>query len=262
MNIFKQKKDLPVVPKYIIVGAQKAGTTSLYEALSRHPELLPPRDKELHFFDDAKIPYPDWDSYWKCFPSTTSLRGRYTFEASPSYLFHPLAATRIAALNPRPHIIVILRDPVERAYSAWNMYRQMLGSNDPWEKSLGDSRSFDEALNEYLEGDRMIDWYRDPKDYFGRGLYAKQLARYLNHFRLGEDLHVFFFEELFSEGFERSFFKQIGLDDQHEVAFEKVHVRQKEKPMSPETRDRLEELYKKPNIELGEMLGRSTPWPK
>jgi hypothetical protein len=255
-----KKKNIPAMPKYIIVGAQKAGTTSLFQAFCRHPKLVPPKHKELHFFDDLEIPYPDWKSYGQCFPSENILRGRQTFEASPSYLFHPLAATRMAALESCPHIIVILRNPIDRAYSAWNMYRQMIASQDPWKKSLGDSRDFDTALNEYLEGDHTMSWYRDLIDYFGRGLYAKQLIPYIKHFKLGLNLHVFFFEELFAGGFESILFEQIGLEGDFGISFEKVHVRKKNQPMSIEARSRLQQFYAKPNAELEGILGRPVPW--
>lgn len=258
MNFLKQVS--AVTPKYIIAGAQKAGTSSVFEAFCRHPKLVPPKRKELHFFDDLEIPYPDWKSYNQCFPTKKVLRGRYTFEASPSYLFHPLAATRMAVLDPKPQIVVILRDPVERAYSAWNMYRQMLESKDPWKKSLADSREFDLALRDYLDGDQTINWYHDYKDYFGRGLYAKQLIPYVKNFKLGVNLHVFFFEELFSGGFESRFFSEIGLEVAHDVKFKKIHVRKKDKPMSNEARQKLTNIYEKPNRELEEMLGRVTPW--
>ena len=242
------KQVFPARPKYIIAGAQKAGTTSLYDALSKHPQIVPPAHKELHFFNDQRIPYPDWCSYLSNFPSKLSLRGRYTFEASPSYLFHPTAAVRMAAMRPKPEIIVILRDPVERAFSAWNMYRQFKEESDPWLRSLGEDRCFDEVLDHYLSSNISINWYRDRIDYFGRGLYAAQLRRYIEFFELGHNLHVFFFEELFSGDSEADFFRRIGLESHHGITFKKIHEREKESAMNREARDRLLKFYERQTL--------------
>jgi hypothetical protein len=111
-----------------------------------------------------------------------------------------------------------------------------------------------------LEGDHTMSWYRDLIDYFGRGLYAKQLIPYIKHFKLGLNLHVFFFEELFAGGFESILFEQIGLEGDFGISFEKVHVRKKNQPMSIEARSRLQQFYAKPNAELEGILGRPVPW--
>ncbi len=114
-----------VLPSFLIVGAQRCGTTSLYRALAQHPLLLKPvLHKGVHYFDVAYSRGRSW--YQGHFPlrvGAALLSGRYgcrplAFESSPYYLFHPLAGERIAADLPGVKLIVLVRDPVERACSA------------------------------------------------------------------------------------------------------------------------------------------------
>ncbi|MEV0614930.1 sulfotransferase [Nonomuraea sp. NPDC050404] len=114
-----------VLPSFLITGAQRCGTTSLYRALAQHPLLLKPvLHKGVHYFDVAYWRNLAW--YQAHFPlrvSAALLGHRYgtralAYESSPYYLFHPLAGERIAADLPGVKLIVLVRDPVERACSA------------------------------------------------------------------------------------------------------------------------------------------------
>jgi hypothetical protein len=110
-------------PDVLVVGAQRAGTTSLFKALVQHPSFVPPRfRKGVHYFDMEYDKGRGW--YLGHFPTRRTLRrvatatgGAVTGEASPYYMWHPTAPTRIARTLPNVKIIVLLRDPVERAYS-------------------------------------------------------------------------------------------------------------------------------------------------
>lgn len=114
-----------LLPGFLIVGAQRCGTTSLYRALAQHPLLLKPvLHKGAHYFDAAYDRGLPW--YRGHFPLTARaarLQRRHgghplAFESSPYYLFHPLAGERIARDLPGVKLIVLVRDPVERAHSA------------------------------------------------------------------------------------------------------------------------------------------------
>lgn len=117
-------------PDFMIVGAQKAGTTALYEYLSRHPNVQPTKEKELHYFDSEdryKLGIKFYRSFFQF-----GINSKLTFDASAGYLNHDKAPHRIYTHNPNTKIIILLRDPVERAYSAWNMYREKYLINRNW----------------------------------------------------------------------------------------------------------------------------------
>jgi hypothetical protein len=106
------------LPDFIIIGAQKGGTTYLYDELVKQPGFAAARTKEIHFFDTY---YQRGAAWYRAFFPRKSADGlaapTLTGEASPSYLFHPHAARRILAVTPRAKFIALLRNPVERAYS-------------------------------------------------------------------------------------------------------------------------------------------------
>lgn len=113
-----------MLPSFLIAGGQRCGTTSLYRALSAHPAVLKAvLHKGVHYFDVGYEHGAHW--YRGHFPlrRTADRRERrvgarvQTFESSPYYMYHPLAAERIAAALPEVKLIVLIRDPVERAYS-------------------------------------------------------------------------------------------------------------------------------------------------
>ncbi|MEV0268562.1 MAG: sulfotransferase [Hamadaea sp.] len=113
-----------MLPSFLICGGQRCGTTSLYRALSQHPLVLKAvLHKGVHYFDTNYHRGPDW--YRAHFPlrrAAEKLLDEHgypgqTFESSPYYLYHPHAAARIARDLPGVRVIVLVRDPVERAYS-------------------------------------------------------------------------------------------------------------------------------------------------
>lgn len=158
---------------FIIAGVQKAGTTALYDYLAEDPNIGLSKVKEVHFFDDESIDWaaPDYAPYHAQFDAAGPLiRG----EATPIYLYWPRSLERIAAYNPKARIIVMLRDPVERAWSHWKMEyargaeteafawcirqgRRRLLAAQPW----GAHREF---------------------SYVERGFYGEQVERLLNLF--------------------------------------------------------------------------------
>ncbi len=112
------------LPGLLIAGGQRCGTTSMYQALIQQPHVFRPTwRKGVHYFDVAHHRGLEW--YRSHFPLRTTLRAAsrrhgaaVCFESSPYYLFHPAAPARIAATLPQVKVLVLVRDPVERAYSA------------------------------------------------------------------------------------------------------------------------------------------------
>lgn len=160
-------------PSFLIIGAQKAGTSALFRMLALHPSILAPVEKEHHFFDVDEAYARGFARYLKGFP-LVPLRGpaRVTFEATPSYLFAEQAAERIHAHLPDIPLVVVLRDPVSRAYSAWNMYRSFKPGH--LFAAYHDPRSFEQAVSDELSGLPVPFAHR----YLARGEYAGQLQRF------------------------------------------------------------------------------------
>ena len=108
---------------FIVPGAQKSGTTALYYFLKQHPQILLPDRQELHFFDDEQVfarPV-DYQSLHQQFGKAR--RRPKVGEVTPNYLYWKPAIERIHAYNPRIKLIILLRNPVDRAFAHWNMQR-------------------------------------------------------------------------------------------------------------------------------------------
>ena len=132
-----------MLPGFLIVGGQRCGTTSMYRALSQHPVVLKAvLHKGVHYFDEDYARGIGW--YQAHFPLKAHARwaGRLadaaavTFESSPFYMFHPLAAQRISRDLPGVKLLVLIRDPVERAYSAHAHELARGYETEPFERAL------------------------------------------------------------------------------------------------------------------------------
>lgn len=165
------------LPSFVVIGAQKAGTTSLFRYLSRHPAVTPPRLKEIHFFDLHWGKGLPW--YSAHFPLALPGGSPFTGEASPYYLFHPRVPERMFRVLPGAKILVLLRNPVDRALSHYH-----------WEVQYGNERSsFRDALarekallpQETLrlqEEAEYVSFLHQHGSYLARGHYAEQLRRW------------------------------------------------------------------------------------
>ena len=161
-------------PDFLIIGAQKAGTTSLHRLLDSAPGIYlprPPISQEIHFFDDPSNfrRGPQW--YAELFLGAGS--DEVVGQTSPMYLYDPDVPQRIHDLMPQTKLIAILREPVSRAYSHyWHSVRYGF-----------ESKSFDEALRAEPKRLRSSSWStRRNFSYVDRGLYASQIRRYLELF--------------------------------------------------------------------------------
>ena len=164
------------LPDALVIGAQRAGTSSLYRWLGDHPGVAPSFRKEVEYFSRYWARGEDW---YRAHFEVRAGRRHLRFEATPDYLFHPLAAARAASVVPDARIVVLLRDPVARA---WSHYRHMvrLGYETlPFADALAAEESRCAGDMEALAADpdhdaRALLLY----SYAARGHYADQLARW------------------------------------------------------------------------------------
>lgn len=121
-------------PSFLIIGGQKCGTTALYDYLARHPNVSAPEVKELDFFNCVGRYSKGPSFYHSLFPFDDGNGQKTTFEASPGYMVSPFAAERIFEYRNDIKFLVMLREPAERAFSGWNMYRKFYRENKEWLK--------------------------------------------------------------------------------------------------------------------------------
>ncbi len=254
------------LPDFIVIGAQKSGTTSLYFYLTQHPQLLPALTKEVHFFDGGLNPNVDtfrkgegW--YRAQFPLTEDLRGgRRTFEASPLYLFNPLAPGRMFDLVPKVKIIALLRDPTERAISHYFHERRLGREPLPiYEALLEEERRLEPVLASADYKSHAFIHY----SYKRRGLYKEQLERYLRYFSW-QQLLVLSSEEFFADpvGTLGRVFAFVGVDRGSSVRdLSPRNTAGAQRPVEPRVREYLHEYFRTHNTDLFHFVGRDFGWP-
>src|ERR1700716_3249222 len=170
---------------FIIAGAQKSGTTALHYFLSKHPEIALPDKQELHFFDDEER--FAGEANYNALHGSFHLKRRWSIagECTPIYVYWKPAIERIWKYNPEIKLLVLLRNPIERAFAHWNMQR--FKGREPLD--------FLEAVKEEkirIAGAPPIEARRFA--YVDRGLYAQQLERFFQFFPR-EQVKVMKFED-------------------------------------------------------------------
>jgi Sulfotransferase domain len=203
-------------PNFFLVGASRAGTTSLWRYLVEHPDVFMPRrsgaEKEPCFFCELTprwaTAFRDRDRYLALFAEAGDRQA--VGEASTPYLVAPEVPARIRAAYPNARIIIVLRNPADRAFS---LYCFLCAIGGEWVPS------FERALA--IEPARMADetfrranplWYA-LFEYFHSGLYAAQVARYLDTFPR-EQVHVVLFDDLRADPLKtaRQVYRFLGVD--------------------------------------------------
>ncbi|HEY8036065.1 MAG TPA: sulfotransferase domain-containing protein [Methylobacter sp.] len=193
-------------PEFLIIGVQKAGTTTLFDMLNSYPNFCGSFDKEPGFFTNDVFYNQGNDWYLKQFERCN--RGTIKFEATPFYIYHPDAAKRIFSFNKRMKFIVILREPAARCYSAWNMYRQfnLSGADNIFEQFVqygnpsnknaisdllfaAQYPSFKQAVEDDIERYRSRSTDIEPS-FVRRGIYYDQIENYLQYFSLDNFLFL------------------------------------------------------------------------
>jgi phosphoglycolate phosphatase-like HAD superfamily hydrolase len=265
----KPARQARLLPGFLIVGAERCGTTSLFHVLRQHPAVFSAAmpKKELHYFDQDYGRGLGW--YQSHFPLTARARPTarragldpVAFEASPYYMFHPLAPARIHRDLPGVKLIALVRDPVERAYSAHANHVGHGLETEPFERALEleDGRLAGEA--ERLAADPGYRSYNHRHySYRTRGYYADQLDHLERIF--GRDrIHVIDSGDFFTAP--SQVYDQVldflGLARRGQPAFTPQNARPRS-PMPASLRAALEEHYRPHDERLARWLGRPPSW--
>ena len=257
-----------VTPDFLIAGGQRCGTTSLFRTLAQHPAVLTPiLHKGVHYFDTDYSRGLAW--YRAHFPLEATARKveqrtgtrPLAFESSPYYGFHPLAADRIAEDLPGVKVLVLLRDPVERAYSAHAHELARGFETEDFETALALEESRLEGEAERIVADPAYNSHsHQHHGYLQRGRYVDHLQRLESIF--GRDrMHVIDSHRFFTDpepvydgvlGF-------LGLPHTGYPTFERHNARPRS-PMSAELHARLEEHFAPFDERLEAWLGHPVSW--
>jgi hypothetical protein len=271
--------DLRPPPDFLVIGTKRGGTTSFYFDLIAHPSyvrlypppvpgLKPDATKGVHYFDSHFTRGRRWYRSFMPTAAARRLAERRTSgpvvagEASPYYLFHPMAAERARSQVPNAKIIVLLRDPVVRTHSHWKERRR--GSAEPLD--------FPDALAaeaERLAGERdrlvadpaYLSYAWEQQSYALQSEYAGPLARWIELF--GRDrVHVAVSEDYYSDPAR----VLAGVDDflgvpRRDASTGRIRNAAGGSPLPPEVDRELRARFAEPNRRLEELTGQTFPWP-
>lgn len=257
-----------MLPGFLIAGAARCGTTSMFRALSQHPAVFNAmRQKEVHYFDNKYDRGLAW--YQSHFPLTARARvaaravgaAPVAFESGPYYMFHPHAADRIRRDLPGVKLLVMLRDPVERARSA-HSYSVNLGyETEPFERALELEAARLEGETERMMADpSYVSQSHRHHSYRVRGQYAEQLE-HLDRIFGRERIHVVDSDDFFAdpEPAYDSVLEFLGLPRRGYPVFGRHNARPRS-PMPQTVRATLEEHYRPYDERLVSWLGREPSW--
>lgn len=245
-------------PDFLIIGSQKCGTTSLFSYLKKHPLILTSQKKELHFFNDNYEKGVDW--YKAQFPNKLNdqiLIG----EATPGYLYCPYTPERVAKLLPNAKLIVLLRNPVDRAWSHYKHYKR---------KSMDKQLNFEQAINYEIEEVKNKkskklksskykgSYYRSS--YVKRGIYVNQLKHWMIFFPKKQFI-ILKSEDFFADPDKvlSEVLAFLELPECHNKNY-KIHNKGTSEKIDPTTRMQLVNFFRPYNTELEEFLGVKFDW--
>jgi hypothetical protein len=231
-------------PDFVITGAPQRGTSFLYYLLTRPPLVEPAARKELHFFDQPERFDNGAEWYRRCFPQSAWKDGRrsITGEATPSYLFDPPVAKRMAEVVPQARLIALLRNPIDRAYSHYQMQVKRGTEPSPFEEAIEQQHS----------------------SYVSRGIYVDQLLRWYEFFSK-EQMLILKSEDFFERPVEilKVVLTFLDLPDWQPDASDlqqRRHTGAYKQKMDPSTRRRLEAYFEPYNQRLYECLDVDFGW--
>jgi len=245
------------LPHVVIIGAQKCGTSSLHNYLTQHPDVIAPLRKEVHYFD---LNYARGEGWYRAHFGRLDEPG-LNIDSSPYYLFHPLVPQRLHALLPGAKLIVLLRDPVRRAYSHYWHERDKGRERLSFEEAIeAEPARIDPEAERLASGQLERSREHQMHSYLARGRYAEQLERWLALFPRPQ-LLVLRFEDFVREPLAglnaaRAF---LGLAPVAAARLEPRNAR-KYPPMAPATAERLRAYFTPENRRLEALLGQPMGW--
>jgi len=258
-----------VLPDFLIIGFPKCGTTSLYEYLLQHPDIHPPIGKEIDYFDRLYFRGKNW--YKVRFPTFfekyffTKVLGRdfLTGEATPRYMVHPHALNRIKKIIPTAKFIVLLRNPIDRAFSHYNMNFRNGYEYLSFEEAIKKEKSRIERRYEKMVNEQnYYSWDYDLFAYLQQGIYFDKIKRWFEIFP--REQFLILQSEDFLKNPSKIYYQTLEFLNLHRwepLEFKLYKTRlNKSNKIKPEFRQFLLEFFKQYNENLFKLLGRRYNW--
>ena len=263
-NIYGVTGTLRVLPNFIIIGAMKCGTTSLYYDICEHPCVSPAAYDEIGFFDSNFHLGLNW--YRSMFPRKKQIEDvrqkegiAITGEDTPFYFWNPVAAKRIQKLLPNIKLITILRNPIDRAYSE---YQDLVSSesNSPSFETFIENEINTRRKDSSLITEENFEIFNQNDSYLLKGIYIDQLKIWAGLFPK-EQIFTLSTESLNSDptASMESVFQYLNLPD-YKIKKPQHQKQKKYTPMDSQTRKLLIEFFKPHNERLFKFIGKEFDW--
>lgn len=258
-----------VLPDFLIIGFVKCGTTSMYQYLTQHPNIFSAKGKEIDYFDRLYQRGLNWYrvafsfKIQKSFVKNFLKKDFITGEATPRYIEHVHALERIKKTLPNAKFIVLLRNPIDRAFSHYNMNMTSEYEYLTFEDAL--KREKQRIQGRYEKMKRIENYYSWDYDLYGyleHGVYIKNLKRWMNVFHREQFLilQTEEFKRNTSEVYNQALkFLNLPTHNLEEYPLHKK-IDYKTRKMKKETRKELSEYFKPYNKELYKFLGKNFHW--
>lgn len=241
------------LPDAVILGAQKSGTSSMHNYLTQHPGVIAPLRKEVHYFD---LNYRRGERWYRGHFGRLDQAG-LNLDSSPYYLYHPAVPRRMSELLPDALLIVLLRDPVRRAYSHYWHERDHGRETLSFEDAIAaEPERLGRAEEMLASGEIEVSREHQRFSYLARGRYAEQLERWYG-FYARDRIHVVCFEYFVREPLAalNGTLAFLGLPPAESVRLEPRNAR-RYPAVAEATAERLREYYEPHNRRLEALLGR------
>jgi hypothetical protein len=262
-----------LLPDFLIIGTQRGGTTSLYHYLQAHPSIRLANTKDTHFFDKKYSNGLAWyrahfPTVWeKTYVQQVQKQAFVTGEASPSYLFHPLTPKRVAQVMPRVKLMMLLRNPVDRAYSQYYHAIELGHETRSFEEAIqGEEERTAQEREKILKDEHYYSHAYKHLSYLTRGIYVDQLQEWMRFFSR-EQFLILKSEDFYASPATvlKEMFTFLGLptiETQLKKKEYKQYNNNSYSKMDAAMRIRLIEYFKPHNARLYELLGTDLGWDK
>ena len=256
------------LPDFYIIGAAKCGTTSLYQYLIRHPSVNPGIGKELHYFEELYYRGENW--YRACFPfefqkffsKLTHNEIMISGDSTPRYIDHPLVPNRINKLTPNAKFIVMLRNPIDRAFSHYNMNIKHKYETLSFEDAIKNEPDRINGELDMMEKTGKVSYKYYLYAYLDRGIYVERLKQWMKIFPK-ENFFIIRSEDFFEDpsGYYHKTLEFLNLS-KFELDKYGTHMggRYNDTQIESKTRKKLESFFKPHNDELNSFLKRDFRW--